>query len=360
MTEPPFPRQHKGRGAVSNLSARFEALQREAFDDGWTLEEDEATVKLETVVGIETARTALSYNDSPDLSFDRTINTYRGCEHGCIYCYARPNHAYAGLSPGQDFESRLFVKANAAEALERELAAASYRPATVVLGGVTDCYQPLERERRVTRSVLEVLARARHPVAIVTKSALVERDLDLLAPMAAAGLAKAAISLTSLDRSLSRRMEPRAAAPHRRLQTIRRLSEAGVPVTVMTAPMIPGLNDHELEALLEAAAAAGARAAGYVLLRLPREIEQLFQEWLAAHYPDRAKRVLSLVRQTRGGAVYDSRFGVRQRGEGPYAALLAQRFKRALHRCGLTAPRLALRTDLFLRPTLHGHTLPLL
>jgi len=359
MAELPSSRSLKGRGAASNQSGRLEALQRESFDDGW-LAQDEAPVRLETIVGIENARTALSYNDSPDLSFDRAINTYRGCEHGCIYCYARPNHAYAGLSPGLDFESRLFVKENAAEALERELAAPSYRPATVVLGGVTDCYQPLERERRVTRGVLEVLARARHPVAIVTKSALVERDLDLLAPMAAAGLAKAAVSLTSLDRSLSRRMEPRAAAPHRRLQTIRRLSQAGVPVTVMAAPMIPGLNDHELEALLEAAAAAGARSAGYILLRLPRETGQLFEEWLAQHYPGRAKRIMSLVRQSRGGAAYDARFGVRQRGEGPYAALLAQRFKRALEHSGLTAPRLALRTDLFVPPTPQGRTLRLL
>lgn len=359
MAEQPSLRSFKGRGAATNQTGRFETLQREAFDDGWLLE-DEAAVKLETIVGIETARTALSYNDSPDLSFDRAINTYRGCEHGCIYCYARPNHAYAGLSPGVDFESRLFVKANAAEALERELAAPSYRPQTVVLGGVTDCYQPLERERKVTRAVLEVLARAQHPVAIVTKSALVERDLDLLAPMAAAGLAKAAISLTSLDRSLSRRMEPRAAAPHRRLKTIARLSEAGVPVTVMTAPLIPDLNDHELEGLLKAAAGAGAQSAGYILLRLPLEIEQLFQEWLAQHYPERAKRVMSLVRQTRGGKAYDPRFGIRQRGEGPYAGLLAQRFKRALQHFGLTAPRLALRTDLFTPPTPPGRTLRLL
>jgi len=352
---PPAPR--KGRAAQSNASGRFEAQAREAFDDGWGPEA--APRRIETIVGVETARSILSYNDSPDLSFDRAINTYRGCEHGCIYCYARPNHAYAGLSPGLDFETRLFAKPNASELLERELAHPSYKPATIVLGGVTDCYQPEERQRRITRAVLETLARARHPVAIVTKSALVERDLDLLAPMAGLGLAKVAISLTTLDRDLARRLEPRAAAPHRRVETIRALSAAGVPTAVMTAPMIPALNDHELEALLGAAQAAGARSAGYVLLRLPLEIKSLFEEWLAAHYPDRAARVMSLVRQTRNGKAYDSRFGARQRGEGPYAALLAQRFRAACARLGLNTMRLPLRTDLFQPPTPAGAQLRL-
>lgn len=356
-SDPQAPR--KGRGAQTNASGRYEALAREAFDDGWDLHE-EAPQRLETIVGLETARSILSYNDSPDLSFDRAINTYRGCEHGCIYCYARPNHAYAGLSPGLDFETRLFAKPNAAALLERELADPKYAPATVVLGGVTDCYQPEERERRITREVLEVLARSRHPVAIVTKSALVERDLDLLGPMAAHGLAKVAVSLTTLDRTLARRMEPRAAAPHRRLATIRALSAAGVPTAVMTAPLIPALNDHELEALLSAAKQAGACSAGYVLLRLPLEITALFEEWLTAHYPDRARRVMSLVRQTRGGKAYDSRWGARQRGEGPYAELLAQRFRAACARLQLERMRLPLRTDLFVAPTPLGAQLSLL
>lgn len=356
MREP--AKLQKGRGAASNATGRFEAQQREAFDDGWDPGE-QAPAKLETIVAIEAARTILSYNDSPDLSFDRAINTYRGCEHGCIYCYARPNHAYAGLSPGLDFETRLFVKPNAAELLERELAAPGYQPATIILGGVTDCYQPEERERRVTRAVLEVLARARHPVAIVTKSALVERDLDLLAPMAAQGLAKVAVSLTTLDRTLARRMEPRAAAPHRRLETLRVLSAAGVPAAVMTAPLIPALNDHELEALLEAAAAAGARHAGYVLLRLPHEIADLFQEWLAAHYPDRAARVMSLIRQARGGRDNDARFGARQRGEGPYAALIGQRFRAAARRLGLSGMSTRLDASRFMRPVLPGGQLAL-
>jgi DNA repair photolyase len=322
-----------GRGARSNVDGRYERYAREAFDDGWTVD-DEATAPR-TEMFIETARTIIARNDSPDISFDRTINPYRGCEHGCIYCYARPNHAYVGLSPGLDFERKIFAKTNAVERLEAELAAPGYRPDTIVLGGVTDIYQPLERELRITRGLLETLQRRRHPVALITKSQLILRDVDILSSMAADNLAKAAISLTTLDKTLARRMEPRAAAPHRRLAAIEMLAEAGVPVTVMTAPLIPGLNDHEIESLLAAAAEAGATGAGYVVLRLPLEIKDLFAEWLETDYPDRAARVLSLTRSLRGGKDYDARWGVRQRGEGPYAQLIAARFKRACDRLGL-------------------------
>lgn len=349
----------KGRGAVSNASGRYESVQRHAFDDGWDTGE-EAPRALETLVGIETARSAISYNDSPDIGFDRSLNTYRGCEHGCIYCYARPNHAYIGLSPGLDFERHLFVKADAAYLLERELAAPSYQPKTLMLGGVTDCYQPEERTRRVTRAVLDVLARAHHPLAITTKSALVRRDLDLLEPMAEKGLARVAISLTTLDPVLARKMEPRASAPHRRLETISALAKAGVPVTVMTAPIIPALNDHEIENLLEAGAQAGASSAAYVLLRLPLEIHALFVEWLEQHYPDRAARVMSLVRQTRGGKAYDSRWKIRHSGEGPIAEMIGQRFRAARQRFGLDQPGMALDCRQFQRPVLPGGQLPLL
>ncbi len=350
---------YRGRGAASNAAGRFEARQSEAFDDGWHAED--APVRApETQVGVETIRSLLSYNDSPDINFDRSINTYRGCEHGCIYCYARPNHAYVGLSPGLDFERKLFFKADAAQILERELATPAYQPRVVMLGGVTDCYQPEERTRRVTRAVLEVLARANHPLAITTKSALVLRDLDLLAPMAAKGLAKVAVSLTSLDPQLTRRMEPRASAPHRRLAAIAGLAKAGVPVTVMTAPIIPALNDHEIEHVLQAAAAAGARTAGYVLLRLPLEVHPLFVEWLGAHYPNRAAKIMHLVEQSRGGKAYDARWHERQRGNGPYAALIGQRFRAASKRYGLDAPRLTLDTSQFCRPVPLGGQLPLL
>ncbi|MBU6372320.1 MAG: PA0069 family radical SAM protein [Alphaproteobacteria bacterium] len=348
----------KGRGAQSNVSGRYETHARSAEDDGWSFADPEPP-PLRTEVTIETARTIISTNDSPDISFDQTINTYRGCEHGCVYCYARPNHAYAGLSPGLDFESRLFVKANAAELLARELARPGYVPKTIVLGGVTDVYQPLERTWKVTRAVLEVLAAHRHPVALVTKSALVLRDLDILAPMAAAGLAKVAVSVTTLDPKLARAMEPRAAAPHRRLDTIRALTEAGVPTGVMTAPLIPALNDHEIDALLEAAAAAGAVSAGYVALRLPLEIAQLFQEWLAANAPDRAQRVMKLVREMRGGRDYDPAWGVRQRGTGPYAQLMAQRFRAAAKRHGLDRPRTRLDVSQFRVPPKPGDQLGL-
>lgn len=349
----------KGRGAVSNAAGRYETRASEAFDDSWETGEEPPRA-LETVIGIEAVRGLISYNESPDISCDRSINTYRGCEHGCIYCYARPNHAYVGLSPGLDFERRVFVKAGAAQALERELAARSYQPRVIMLGGVTDCYQPEERTQRITRAVIEVLARTNHPLAITTKSALVLRDLDLLGPMAQKGLAKVAISLTTLDGALARRMEPRAAAPHRRLEAIAGLAEAGVPVTALMAPIIPALNDHEIEHLAEAAAKAGARTGGYVLLRLPREIHALFVEWLEQHYPARAAKVMALVRQTRGGLVYDPRWQARQRGDGPYADLLGQRFRAACKRFGLGAPSLALDVSQFQRPVPPGGQLPLL
>ncbi len=355
------PPARKGRGAITNASGRFERERREAFDDGWAgaTAEDAAPEKLDTIVTIETARTIISRNTSPDISFDQSINPYRGCEHGCIYCYARPNHAYVGLSPGLDFESRLFAKTNAAELLEKELSAPNYKPTTIVLGGVTDIYQPIEREHKITRALLEVLQRHNHPVGLVTKSQLVLRDLDILAPMAALGLARVAVSLTSLDNKLSRRMEPRAAAPHRRIEVIRDLTRAGVPVVAMTAPVIPALNDHELEALLEAAAAAGAKEAGYVVLRLPLEIADLFAQWLAQHYPDRAAHVMSVMRQMRGGKNYDSRWNARQTGTGPFAALIAARFRRACAKLGLNRMRFALDVSQFRRPPKSGEQLNL-
>lgn len=348
---PPLPR--KGRGSISNASGRYERFRREAFDDGWPDEVD-AAPRLETTITPEIAKTIISRNDSPDLSFDRTINPYRGCEHGCIYCYARPNHAYVGLSPGLDFETRLFAKTNAALVLERELAHPRYTPAPIVLGGVTDIYQPIERQLQITRAVMQVLQRSRHPFGLVTKSQLVLRDLDILAPMAGLKLARAAISVTTLDPKLARTLEPRAAAPTARINAIRRLAACGVPVCVMTAPLIPGLNDHEIEPILEAAAEAGATEAGYVALRLPLEIKDLFQEWLAAHAPDRAKRVMTLVRQMRGGKDYDAEWGKRMRGEGPYAQIMADRFKKACTRLGLNRTKSALDISLFRRPVLSG------
>jgi DNA repair photolyase len=324
----------RGRGAESNASGRYESQSREAFDDGWN-EGDEAPTPLRTTMTAEKARVIISRNDSPDVGFDRSINPYRGCEHGCIYCYARPAHAYMGLSPGLDFESKLFFKPGAAQLLERELAKPSYKPGVIHIGGNTDPYQPQERRLRITRQVLEVMARFNHPLSIITKSALIGRDVDILGPMGQANLVRAAVSVTTLDRSLARAMEPRAATPERRLEAVRRLTDAGVPTIVMFAPAIPGLNDHELEAVLERAAAAGALSAGYVALRLPREIKDLFAEWLATRRPDRAERVMSLVRQMRGGKDYDPEWGKRMKGEGPIAEMLAQRFKVAKRRHGL-------------------------
>ena len=341
----------RGRGALSNASGRFEKQYAEPFDDGWSSEDDKLeTTKTETIV--ERPKTIITYNTSPDISFSRTINPYKGCEHGCIYCFARPNHAYRGLSPGLDFETKIFVKPGAASILERELAKKSYKPELIMLAGDTDIYQPLEKELRITRSILEVLARHDHPAALITKSALVLRDIDILAPMAAKGLVSVAVSFTTLDKKLARTMEPRAAAPHRRLDTMRELSAAGIPVTAMTAPMIPALNEPEMETLLEAAAEAGACRAGYVVLRLPLEIAGLFTEWLDTHYPDRAKRVMTLLRSMHQGEDYRSEWKIRQRGEGPFAQLLADRFRKACARLGLNKLTFSLRSDLFRPPTL--------
>ncbi|WP_309604252.1 PA0069 family radical SAM protein [Phenylobacterium sp.] len=332
-----IPTAVRGRGARTNASGRYEAATREAFDDGWT-PGDVAPARLVTTISPEKAKLIITRNDSPDVGFSASINPYRGCEHGCIYCYARPAHAYMGLSPGLDFESKLFFKPGAAGLLECELSNPRYRPEFIHIGGNTDPYQPQERTLRVTRQILEVMDRFNHPFSIITKSALILRDLDLLSPMAARNLVRVAISITTLDRTLARSMEPRAATPEKRLAAVRGLSEAGVPVFVMFAPSIPGLNDHEMEAVLARAAAAGARGAGYVALRLPLEIADLFKEWLATDYPDRASKVMSLVRQMRGGKENDSQWGKRMRGEGPRAALMSRRFATAKTRYGLDSP----------------------
>ena len=339
--------RRRGRGTLSKRSGRFEKETREEADDGWgSLESLQA---LKTNFHVEKPRTIITRNDLPDISFDRSINPYRGCEHGCVYCFARPTHAYMGYSPGLDFETEIFVKEGAAQLLERELSAPGYAPKTIAIGTNTDPYQPAEKSHRIMRSILEVLARANHPVGIVTKSALVLRDLDLIAPMAAKGLAKVAISVTTLDRRLARLMEPRAATPELRLETIEKLSKAGVPTAVMTAPIIPSINDDEIEKILTRAHAAGAREAGYVLLRLPLELRDLFTEWLLTHFPDRARRALALVRSTRDGKLYDSSFGTRMKGEGPYAWMIGRRFELAAARLGFSQ-KTKLRTDLFEPP----------
>ncbi len=329
-------RPRKGRGAVSNRSGRYESEDRITVDDGWSVTaagEPEAT-RLATRVTPDASRSVIARNESPDVPFDRSINPYRGCEHGCVYCFARPSHAYLGLSPGLDFETRLFAKPNAAALLEQELARPRYQPRAIAFGTNTDPYQPVEREQQITRDLLEVLWRARHPLTIVTKSALVVRDLDILAPMAEARLARVMISVTTLDRDLARRMEPRASTPARRLEAMATLNRAGVPTGVLAAPMIPALNDSELEAILEAAAAAGAKTAGYLLLRLPLEIKELFEEWLEAHVPNRKAHVLNLIRETRGGKLYDPAWHRRMTGTGPYAETLAQRFEIACRKHG--------------------------
>ncbi len=349
--------RRRGRGARSNSSGRFEAAITEAIDDGWdSLGSLDA---FKTSVTEDAARSIISRNDSPDISFNQSINPYRGCEHGCVYCYARPSHCYLGHSAGLDFETKLYAKSNAAPLLAHELSRASYRPETIALGANTDPYQPIERERRITRAILEVLARTRHPVGIVTKSTLVTRDIDILAPMAAQGLAKVAISVTTLDRQVARAMEPRAATPSRRLDAVRQLSEAGIPVTVMVAPVVPGLTDHEIEAILQAARDAGARDAGYVLLRMPLEIKDVFREWLAEEFPDRASRVINLLQSMHGGQDYVASFGHRQRGSGPYADQIAQRFRLTRTRLGLDVERSQLRTDLFVKPNGGGQQLAL-
>ena len=344
--------RRRGRGALSNATGRFERERREDADDGW--ESLASLPAFKTQVHEELARTIISTNDSPDISFDRSINPYRGCEHGCVYCYARPTHAFLGHSPGLDFETQLYAKTNAAEVLERTLAHRNYVPKTIALGANTDPYQPIERERRVTRSILEVLSRTGHPAAIVTKSALVVRDLDILAPMAERGLVKVALSVTTLDRKIARAMEPRATTPQRRLDAIGQLTAAGVPTTVMVAPIVPGLTDPEIEAILAAAHDAGARQAGYVMLRLPLELKSLFREWLAAEFPDRAARVISLLQSMHGGKDYVAEFGHRQKGSGPYADQIAQRFRLALRRLKLNERRDTLRTDLFRHPVPPG------
>ena len=344
----------KGRGALGNLPHRFESVTREVDGDALDalLADGEALPPLPTEVRHERVKSLLACNDSPDIYFDRSINPYRGCEHGCVYCYARPTHSYLNLSPALDFETKLVVKVNAAEVLKHELAAPGYRAAVVNLGSATDAYQPIERELRITRAVLEVLAGTRHPVAIVTKSGLIERDLDLLGPMAQQRLTAAFISVTTLDHDLSRTLEPRAASPTRRLRTIERLAQAGLPVCVNVAPVIPFVNEPELERLLEAAAAAGARAAFYTVLRLPWEVAPLFRQWLQAHFPQRAERVMNRVRDMRGGRDYRADFATRMKGSGLWAELIRQRFDKACARLGLGKGRFELRDDLFAPPRL--------
>ncbi len=325
--------RQRGRGADSNHAGRFEVLSRDIFDDGWqTLDE---LPSFKTEVQIERPKTIISTNRSPDLPFDKSINPYRGCEHGCVYCFARPTHSYMGLSAGLDFEARLFAKPDAAKLLERELSRKNYVPKVIALGTNTDVYQPIERERRITRKLLEILEAANHPVAIVTKSALVLRDIDILERMAKKGLAKVVISITTLDRRLSRAMEPRAPTPGLRLKAIHDLSEAGIPVSVMAAPIIPALNDHEIERILDCAKSAGASEAEYALLRLPLEVSSLFREWLLNHYPDKYRHVMSLIRSMRGGKDYDAEFGKRMRGTGPYAWQIKRRFDMARKRLDL-------------------------
>ena len=326
----------KGRGSRIHLAGRFEVTTPEAVDDGWSQEtaEEFADPALRTTVTEETARSIISRNQSPDISFSQSANPYRGCEHGCSYCFARPSHAYLNLSPGLDFETRLFAKTNAPELLRRELSRPNYVPSAIALGINTDAYQPIERKLQITRRMIEVLWETRHPFTLITKNALVTRDIDLLQPLAQEGLVQVYFSVTTLDPHLSAKLEPRAAAPHARLRAMAKLHEAGVPVGVMAAPVIPWINDHELEAILQAAADAGARSAGYTLLRLPHEVAPLFRDWLDAHYPDRAAHVMSTIQQLRGGKDYDSRFGQRFSGQGVYADLLARRFQLAVRRAG--------------------------
>lgn len=350
--------RRRGRGAVTNRTGRYESEVRVAVDDGWdSLAE---LPPLKTEVQIEKPKRIITRNASPDISFDRSINPYRGCEHGCVYCFARPTHAYMGLSPGLDFETKLFVKPNAAALLERELGEAGYQCRTLAIGTNTDPYQPIEKRYGIMREVLQVLERTRHPVAIVTKSHLVTRDKDILGRMAAQGLAKVALSVTTLDGSLARAMEPRAASPRRRLDAIRELTEAGVPTCVMVAPIVPALTDHEIERILDAAHAAGAREAGYVLLRLPLEVSDLFKQWLLVHRPDSYRHVMSLLRSMRDGKDYDSTWGRRMRGAGPYAWQIGRRFELQVKKLGmLKGGRTKLRADLFEPPVLPGRQLSL-
>ncbi len=346
------PWLHKGRGAVSNATSRYEQHMRTIVSDGWLREEGEPTLK--THVTNEPARHIITRNSSPDIPFDRSINAYRGCEHGCVYCFARPTHAYMGLSPGLDFESRLFAKPDAAKLLEQEISKKGYEPQPIAMGTNTDPYQPIEKERRITRSLLKVLAKYEHPVTILTKSRMVIRDMDLIAPMAEKGLVTVGLSVTTLDRKLSRLMEPRASAPQRRLDAIRLLSDAGVPTSVMFAPVIPAINDHEMEAVLSAAANAGAKEAGFILLRLPLEVAGLFEEWLDAYFPDRKKIVLNRLATLRGGKLNDPRFKHRMKGKGLEADLMKQRFINLCRRLRLNIERAQLDVAHFKKPVLKG------
>jgi DNA repair photolyase len=349
----------KGRGVTSNVAGRFDSLTLEQADDGWY--RDEIVESLTETVLPDRARSVITTNDSPDVGFDQSINPYRGCSHGCVYCFARPTHSYLGLSPGLDFETKLFYKADAVNLLEAELSKPKYVCKTIALGINTDGYQPLEKRLEVTRGILGVLARCRHPVTIVTKSALIVRDLDLLADLAKHRLVSVMLSITSMSADIKRTLEPRTASPQARLRVIQQLSEAGVPVGVLLAPVIPAITDHEIEDIMGAARSAGATRAGYVLLRLPHELKILFREWLTEHYPDRAKHVMSLINQARGGKDYDSQFGVRMRGTGPYAELLRTRFDLAKRKLGFAGAdeRYELDTSLFRPPKLNTPQLSL-
>jgi len=339
------PERNRGRSAGINPSGRFEPVSRHVFDDGWSSLEELPPFKTE--VQVEKPRTIITRNESPDISFDRSINPYRGCEHGCVYCFARPTHSFMGLSPGLDFESKLFAKPDAARLLDKELSKDGYQPRTIAIGTNTDPYQPIEKQYRIMREILEVLEARGHPVGIVTKSALVTRDIDILSRMAERGLAKVALSVTTMDRMLARTMEPRASTPTKRLEAIRQLSDAGIPASVMVAPIIPGLTDQEMERILDSARAAGAREAGYVVLRLPLEVSPIFKDWLLRHYPDRYRHVMSLIRSMRDGKDYDSEWGKRMKGAGPYAWQIGRRFEITAKRLGLNAERRTLRTDQF-------------
>src|SRR5262245_19614770 len=349
--------RRRGRGAQSNASGRYEAEARVAFDDGWQSLDELPPFK--TIVAPDTSRKVITRNESPDIGFDRSINPYRGCEHGCVYCFARPTHAFLGLSPGLDFETKLFAKPDAPALLDKELAAPGYEPRMIAIGTNTDPYQPIERERKIMRGILEVLERAGHPVGIVTKSALVARDADILARMAKRNLAKVALSVTTLDPQLARTMEPRASTPPRRLEALKRLSDAGIPTTVMVAPVIPALNDSEIERILDSAAHAGAKEASYVLLQLPLEVRDLFREWLLANHPDRYRHVFTLIREMRGGKDYDSQWGTRMKGTGPMAWMIGRRFETACEKLGLNKRRSKLTTDHFARPKRNGQQLSL-
>lgn len=339
------PDRNRGRSASINPSGRFEPVSRHVFDDGWNSLEELPPFKTE--VQVEKPRTIITRNESPDISFDRSINPYRGCEHGCVYCFARPSHSFMGLSPGLDFESKLFAKPDAARLLDKELSKDGYQPRTIAIGTNTDPYQPIEKQYRIMREILEVLEARGHPVGIVTKSHLVTRDIDILSRMAERGLAKVALSVTTMDRMLARTMEPRASTPTKRLEAIRQLSDAGIPASVMVAPIIPGLTDQEMERILDSARAAGAREAGYVILRLPLEVAPIFKDWLLRHYPDRYRHVMSLIRSMRDGKDYDSEWGKRMKGAGPYAWQIGRRFEITAKRLGLNAERRTLRTDQF-------------